>query len=100
LAQRRNRTLIGLSSMIVVVTVFLLATAGSAEEPTKEMTEDQKVSYTLGYMVMHRIASQGYYVDVGAFSEGMRSVTADTPPALNPQEMELIMKRVLKAVQI
>ena len=100
MAQHREKTLIALSSIIVVFTIFLLATAGSAEEPAKQMTQDQKVSYTLGYMVMHRIASQGYHADVDAFAEGMRSVTADVPPALNPDEMEAIMKRVLKAVQV
>jgi Domain amino terminal to FKBP-type peptidyl-prolyl isomerase len=97
---RRERALIVFCSMVVTVTVFLLASAGRAQEPAQEMTGDQKVSYTLGFMVMHRIAAQGYYTDVDAFSEGMRAVTADTPPALNPKEMETIMKRVLKAAEI
>jgi len=100
MAQYHGKSLIALSSMMLVVTFFLLTTAGNADEPTEVMTEDQKVSYTLGYMVMHRIASEGYHADVDAFTEGMRSVTGDVPPALAPDEMEAIMKRVLKAVQI
>ena len=60
MAPRGDRALVTLSSMMLVVTVFLLATAGNAEEPIEAMTEDQRVSYTLGYMMMHRMASQGY----------------------------------------
>jgi hypothetical protein len=103
MTSRRKTVMATLSTVIVVVTIFLLATAGSAEESdgmSKEMTQDQKVSYTLGYVVMHRIASQGYHADVDAFTDGMRSVTGDAPPALDPQEMKTIMKRVLKAVEI
>jgi Domain amino terminal to FKBP-type peptidyl-prolyl isomerase len=100
MAQRHKKILTVLSSMIVLVTIFLLTTSGNAEQTTEEMTEDQKVSYTLGFVVMHRIASQGYQADVDAFSAGMRSVTGDNPPELNPQEMETIMRRVLKAVEI
>lgn len=95
------KPMLTVSALAVLAAAFLLNTSpGNAEEVAPQMTEHQRISYTLGYLIRHRIAEQGYHVDVDAFTDGMHALTADTPPELSPDEMKAVMDRLLAAAHV
>lgn len=77
----------------VVVGVQMVGAQQGDDRPA--MSEAQRRSYAIGFLLRHRLAEQGIDVDERAFLQGFLAVESDEPPALSPEEMEAALRDLL-----
>jgi FKBP-type peptidyl-prolyl cis-trans isomerase FklB len=79
--------------------VFLLALMTAplwAEEVSTPMTDQQKMSYTLGWQVGQNVKSQGLTLDMQVFSEAVKESLSGAKERLTPEESRAAMQMLQK----
>ena len=67
----------------------------AAEKPVIEKTSDE-LSYTLGYVISHRLAGMGVELDVPAFADGFKTARSDAPLKVSEQRMQALLDQFSK----
>ncbi|NBC10419.1 MAG: hypothetical protein GVY24_01625 [Planctomycetes bacterium] len=61
----------------------------AATEPAAKTTDE--LSYTLGYVISHRLAGMGVELDVPAFADGFKTARNDAPLKVSEQRMQELL---------
>lgn len=69
--------------------------AGRASLDLSAMTEEQKTSYAVGYIIRQRLDEERVAVDEEALIAGLRSYRGAQPPVMSPEEMGQQLSRYL-----
>ncbi len=64
-------------------------------KPVAEKTTDE-LSYTLGYVISHRLAGMGVELDVPAFADGFKTARSEAPLKVSEQRMQTLLDQFSK----
>jgi len=65
------------------------AEPGESAEPAGATTDE--LSYTLGYVISHRLAAMGVELDVPAFADGFKTARSDAPLRVSEARMQELL---------
>lgn len=76
----------------VFLAIALLLTAACAPGDAPLDTDDQKASYGIGYNIGTQLAPGEGLLDVGAFMRGVEDALVEADPALDPAELQQLVR--------
>lgn len=92
---------VGLVGTLLLALALMPMLPGQAQEEVELETEDQQISYTIGFSMGPQLITEAFDVDIDAFVAGLKaslSEDEEEEPALSMQQMQEIMATVQQRV--
>jgi len=79
--------------------LWLAGVGAQAPATQAQMTEQQKLNYTLGYVICRQLQRREIEVEPQAMFDGFRAALDQAPPVLNAEQMRQALESVVKHQQ-